>query len=255
MKHLRKIGILIIAVIMAAAVAVGICVVYAVRNVNMTFLNYSDSQETSSSEMLAIKESVLEKVRGRVISSVGEEDVASCLDDGYFLESFEKVYPCTINITVQQRREVYSVFDGENYSTYDETGKFMRTAENGLNFFDGAPNLILEGTNGEEDIKEVAAVCAIFKSYSENSALRSALEKVTLSKSQTSIAVDSDKIVFGFWCGISIEIQDYTKYTSEKISKAYKYFKELSPEQKLKGRIYCLIDENGEFVTTYNANA
>ena len=135
MKHLRKIGILIIAIIIAAAVAVGICVIYAVRNVNVTLLSYPDEEANLNSEILAVKEEVLKKMRGRVISSISEEDVSLCLDDDYFLESFEKVYPCTINITVQQRREVFAVYDGdnENYSVYDDSGKFLRTAEDNRN--------------------------------------------------------------------------------------------------------------------------
>ncbi len=255
MKYLRKIGILIIAVIMVAAVAVGICVVYAVRNVNVTYLSYSDGENDADSEIRSIKESVLQKVRGRVISSVGEEDVLSCLDDDLYLESFEKVYPCTVNIIVRQRREVYAVFDGENYSTYDDGGKFMNVSESNVNSFDGAPNVILEGTQGEDDVKAVAAVCAVFKSEENFGSLRSAVEKVTLRKSQSSVSSDSDKIIFSLWCGLSIEIQDYGKYTSEKISKAYKHFCNLSSEQKLKGRIYSYADGNGELKVTYDANA
>ena len=91
MKHLRKIGILIIAIIIAAAVAVGICVIYAVRNVNVTLLSYPDEEANLNSEILAVKEEVLKKMRGRVISSISEEDVSLCLDDDYFLESFENI--------------------------------------------------------------------------------------------------------------------------------------------------------------------
>ena len=134
MKHLRKIATLIIAVIMVAAIAVGIGVIYAVRNVNVTFLSYAD--DNAETKILTVKESVLSNCRGRLISSISEEDVSSVLADDCFLESFEKVLPCTINITVQQRREVFTVFDGETYSTYDDVGKFMRTAEKNENSYD-----------------------------------------------------------------------------------------------------------------------
>ncbi|MDE6667329.1 MAG: hypothetical protein K2K38_03150 [Clostridia bacterium] len=262
MKHLRKIGILIIAIIMVAAIAVGICVVYAVRNVNVTFSSYSDDEETSTSKIIAIKEKVLEKVRGRVISSISEEDVSSCLDDDYgdyYLESFEKVYPCTINITVQQRREVFAVYDGEKYSVYDDSGKFLRVSESNVNSCDPAPNLIIEGVNSEDEIKEVASICSVFKTSFKDpesqGALRKVVEKVTLKKSQTSISVDSDRIIFSLWCGLSIEIQDYQKYTVEKISKAYKRFCSLSQEEQLKGRIYSFEYEGEEIKVEYNANA
>ena len=89
MKHLRKIGILIIAVIIVAAIAVGICVIHAVRNVNVTLLSYPDNEENINSEILDVKKSVLNKISGRVISSVSEENVSSCLSENYYLESFE----------------------------------------------------------------------------------------------------------------------------------------------------------------------
>lgn len=254
MKHLRKIGILIISVIMVAAIAVGICIIYAVRNVNVTVSSYSNGEEDSNSKITAIKEIVLKKVRGRVISSVNEDDVASCLADGYgdyYLESFEKIYPCTVNITVQQRREVFAVYDGRSYSVYDDSGKFLRVSENNVNPYDDSPNLIIDGVNDEDEIKEVAAVCSIFKSCTENgSSLRTLVEKVTLYKSQATTSFDI--VTFKLRCGLSIEIWDYSKFTDEKISKAYEEFGILSPEQKLKGSIISRIDENGNFYAGYS---
>lgn len=251
MKHLRKIATLIIAVIMVAAIAVGIGVIYAVRNVNVTFLSYAD--DNAETKILTVKESVLSNCRGRLISSISEEDVSSVLADDCFLESFEKVLPCTINITVQQRREVFTVFDGETYSTYDDIGKFMRTAEKNENSYDGAPNLIITGTDGDNDIKTVAAVCAIFKSEENFGSLRAAVKQVELYKSQTTITTDSDRLTFRLWSGLSIEIRDFTQHTAEKIKKAFKLFDRLEPEQTLRGCIYCLADVNAE--ATYNPNA
>ena len=251
MKHLRKIGILIIAIIMVAAIAVGICVVYAVRNVNVTLLSTDADEENFNSKIQSVKQGVLDKVRGRVISSVNEDDVSSCLEDDYYLESFEKVYPCTINITVQQRREVFAVYDGENYSAYDESGKFLRVSESNVNSRDGAPNLIIEGADSDADIKEVASVCAIFKGCTKDkSLLRSLVEKVTLYRPQATSSFDT--VTFKLWCGLSIEIWDYSKFTSEKISKAYKLFDSLSPEQKLKGSIISRIDADGNFYAGYS---
>lgn len=252
MKHLRKIAMLIIAVIMVAAIAVGICVIYAVRNVNVTLLSYSADSEAEE-ELSGVKESVLSVCRGRLISSVNGEEVSSGLSEDYVLESFEKVLPCTLNITVRQRREVFAVYDGEIYSMYDNSGKFMRSAENNENFYDGAPNLILTGTESEEDIKEVASVCAIFQSKENFSSLRAAVRQVELYKPQATVSTAVDRITFRLWCGLSIEIRDYSRNTDEKIKKVYKLFCSLKPEQKLRGCIYCLADVNAN--ATYNPNA
>lgn len=240
MKYLGKIATVIIAIILAVLIAVGICVIYSVRNVNVTLLGYGENRAENEEEISVVKQSVMQKVRGRVISSVGEGDVYSCLDESYTLESFIRVYPCTINIIVKQRREVFAVYDGdvEIYFLYDEAGNFLRTSDKNINTGDGAPNLKVKGTESAEDIKTVAEVCAMFGSSDNFNALRSLLEEVELVKRRTSISTDNDRLIFSLWCGLNIEIQDYQMRTAEKISAAYGRFTRLANEQKQSGTVY-----------------
>lgn len=252
MKHLRKISALVIALIMVASIAIGIGVIFSVRNINVALQSYADGDENVRE---VVKQEVLSSCKGRMISAVSEEDVINCLGEGYTLESFEKVLPCTINITVRQRREAFAVLNGETYLMYDETGLLMRTAETNENAFDLSPNVILEGTETEEDVKAVAEVSEIFKSQSNFSSLRSLVDKIVFYKSRTSVSVEKDRITFYLRCGISVEINDFSQQTSEKISKAHKRFKELAGEQILSGRIYTFTNADGEVVATYNPNA
>ncbi len=254
MKHLKKIAALVLAVVMAAAVAIGIGVIFAVRNINVTLLSYTSGEDEAKNEISSLKQNVAEKCKGRVISFVSEEDVVSALDENYTLEVFEKIFPCTLNLTLKQRREVFAVEDGERFAMYDDSGSLMRYAEANINSTDDSPNVLVTGAETVGDMVTTAEICKIFQDSSNFAALRSVVESVALYKSKTNISTDKDKITFYLRSGLKIEVQDYGNAVNEKISKAYKLFCSLSGEQKLSGKIYALSDMNGETVTTYDAN-
>lgn len=252
MKFLRKTATLLITVIFIAAFAIGIGVIFSVRNVNVSLLSYEFEADSKGAydKISEIKQNILAECRGTVIMFVGEEDVLSHVDDGYVLDSFERVYPCTLNITLRQRIDTFAVEKGERYSVYDESGVYLFDCDSVINSIDEAPNIIVEGADNSSDINTIASVCALFKG--RFSSLRSSVERVKLEKAQTALA--QDKVIFVLRCGIIIEIQDYARYTAEKIGEAYREFSSLTGEQKLKGTIYCFEDLNGNIVRTYDQN-
>ena len=72
MKHVRRIAIILIAAVMAVAVAISVCVIFSVKNVNVTYIG----EQTAVTERVAkIKNNVLNKIRGTVISLVKESDI------------------------------------------------------------------------------------------------------------------------------------------------------------------------------------
>lgn len=256
MKHIRKIVALAIAVVLVAAVLIGLGVIFSVRNVNVTLLSYSCEQDSDDAQnkIAEFKGKILSEVRGTVMVFVHEDEVSAAIGDGDFvLESWEKVYPCTINVTVRERREVFAVSNGdETYSVYDETGLFLRraeTAEDAYNRVDKSPNLLIEGADNDEDIKRVADICSIFRS--KFMSLRSVAEKVVLSKAQSQL--ERDGVTFYLRCGVSIEIFDCGVLTEEKIEAGYNEFTSLSGERKLGGKIYCYAVE-GEVQANYTQN-
>ncbi|MDE7329499.1 MAG: hypothetical protein K2N30_00110, partial [Clostridia bacterium] len=93
MKYLRQIAVLVSSAIFVIAVAIGVCVIFSLRNVNITYVNYGrdDAEQTISQ----IKNKVLEKFEGSVISFIEKGEVESCIGDSYVMVSFEKVMPCT----------------------------------------------------------------------------------------------------------------------------------------------------------------
>lgn len=249
MKYVRQISVAIIALVLVAAIAIGTCVIFSVRNVNVSYIGYGEDGDAENAA--AVKSSVLERFRGSLISYVDEEGVRECIAEDYALTGFEKKYPCTVNITVKVRRETFSVKDGESYKVYDGDGRFMRRSETFINSADNSPNVILEGADGDADVAAAAGVCALFAE--EFSSLRSAVEVARLSKAVSSVG--SDKFVFVLRCGLCVEISDYNKSAREKIAKAAEVFSRLTGEQKLGGVIYGYETQEGAIKATYNKNA
>ncbi len=254
MKYLRKLTLAAISVIMLASVIIGICIIFAVRNVNVTLLSYSykaDSQEAVLKNG-EFKTKILGKIKGSLISFVDEDTVSSAVGSGeYVLESIEKVYPCTVNVVVRERREVFAQQSGEAYRIYDEEGGYLRTDESFLGKADGAPNVIIHGADNDDDVKIIAALCNEFKN--KFSSLRSVVEDINLKKAQSRL--ETDKIIFRMRCGVNIEIHDYGYLSAEKIEAGFNKFTNLSGEQKLGGRIYCYVTGEEQVTATYNPKA
>lgn len=247
MKYLRKIVALLIAVVLAAAIAVGLGVIFAVRNVNVTLVSYSfeENGEQAKAHITKFKTQISDKVRGTLIGFVGEEDISSAIEDTQFVvDGYEKVYPCTLNVTVRERKETFSVQSGETFAVYDEHGTFVRTSTK------SEPSCVLvEGASDAVGIKQVASVASIFKA--QFSSLRTITEKITLTKASSQF--QSEKISFHLRCGITVEIHDYNVLISEKIAAAYSKFTSLPGEYKLGGTIYSL-SVAGTVTATYDQN-
>lgn len=253
MKYVRKIAFLLIATLMVASVALGMCIAFSVRNVNVSYLHYANDGEESTllaeAVIARVKNTILDGCQGSLISSVDEDTVKSCVGTDYVLESFEKIYPCTINVRIRERREVYAVKYGDEYKIYDSDGVLLRIDAENVNAFDGAPDVVLTGTRNEEDVKELAQLGALFEK--NFSALRSAVEELKIIKEQSSLA--KDRYCFVLRCGLTVELRDLVS-AEDKIVRAKNEFSKLSGEQKLGGKIYCYTTEDGRVLASYTAN-
>lgn len=251
MKYIRKIAWLIIIVVFLASLATGVGIVLAVKNVNVTLISYTydgDSDEAVD-EIASYKERFLNEMRGTIISFVDESAAQTVLDGSvYTLVSFEKKFPCTIDITISERREVYCSLEGGKYSVYDEYGGYLRTAadfEGAFNPVDNAPNVIISGAQSDEDIGLVAYIGGLFES--NFAPLRSTVESIKLEKSQSQYV--KSRIIFYLRCGLTVEVQEYEDLAAEKLAKAYGVFVSLSGEDKLGGIIYSFGSVEGASAT------
>lgn len=242
MKYLRKIIWLVIAVTLLAAVIIGVGVIFSVKNVNVTLKSYSYSawdemteerESEARAEIDAIKNIVIKKYGGKLISYVDNDELAASLSDTlYILESCEKVYPCTLNITVKERREVFYISDGtETFSTYDSLGVLMRSGlkeEDAVNNIDKAPNIFITGVTSDAQIKSIANIASVFAE--KFSSLRSIVKRIELQARQ-------GNMIFRLRCGIVVHVTDYVVVTEAKIHAVYNKFMSLSGEEKLSGTI------------------
>ena len=248
MKYLRKIIYTIIAVAFIASLVIGVGIVFAVKNVNVSLNCYSyvDGDEQATEEIAEYKQKILKKVRGTVIYFVSDDDIAGVIDGEYSLESVKKIYPCTINVTLKERKETFSVAlpDGR-YALYDESGMLLDNSSFERNDFDVA----LEIKSGES-VEKAAVLCSVFKG--KFSAFRSMVKSVVVESATFESKPYENAITFNLRCGVSIEIRDYNKNYQEKINSVYTYFESLSSDKKAKGKIICTMTGGGELNTFHS---
>ncbi len=245
MKFIRKIVTLFITVVFLASVAIGLGVIYAVRNVNVTLISYAEDETAAKENIAKIKSDILGGVRGTVISLINEEKLAKTVEgDKYVIESLQKVYPCTLNITVRERVELFACHDGEIINIYDERGTFTRTVagDDETAAEEIAKLVILENAKTPADFESVAAACSAFKK--QFSSFGSICDKVILSRAQAQLA--TDRITFVLKSGLKIELQDFGVFTEAKAKAAYLKFEDLSGAQKLEGTIFSFAPTDSE---------
>ncbi|MDE6597259.1 MAG: hypothetical protein K2K60_01295 [Clostridia bacterium] len=237
MKYLRKIVALVIGVVFFAALVIGIGMIYAVKNINVTMVTYADDCSASYAEA---KKS-LSKFKGESILFVSTSDVAKAVaDSNYTVASCKKKYPCTLNITLKERLETFAVASGEEeyriYNMYDNDGKYLRGIETNANINDGSPNLILNKVSAEK-IPEVAAIAGSFKEIFGS--LRSLVSSINLDVN-SQIDDYTEKLFFNLHSGLVIEMDDYTDSPYEKLQAAFPKFAKLTDREKLGGtlRVY-----------------
>jgi len=245
MKYLRKTVLLLIVVVLLASVIIGAGVILSVRNVNVTLIGNSfeaDGAEAHA-EIKNYKEKFSRKVKGSLMFFVGESDVTELVDGNvYEIESFTKVYPCTLNITLRERSETFATAlkDG-GYSIYDYNGKYLTFKENNVNGLDGAPDFLLEGTENEEELLKLISVSHDFKSAF--SSLRGTAKKAVFTKAR--VQTEKDKVTFYLHGGLKIEVLDCNENPKEKLTAAQSVYSALNAESRLKGTIFCSYSEGG----------
>ena len=248
MKYVRKIVALLIGVVFFASLIIGLGVIFAVRNINVTLITYANDY---SADYDAAKEK-LKGFKGESIVFIETDDIVKTFSDSaYVVESCTKKYPATINVVLKQRLESFAIFVGGLYSMYDSDGEFLRRSINNENIVDASPNVEL--TMPVEKIKEVAKIAGEFKS--NFNALRSILSSISLDENEN---VDGyvEKLIFHLRSGVVVQIDDYKNNSAEKIEAAFKKYENLTDRQKLSGKIrsYKIGGESGVINADYSAN-
>lgn len=227
MKHVRKVMAVGLAIIFLIALVIGTGVILSVRNVNVSFKEYSGNY---TDEYAATRKN-FDKLKGSGLLFIDDDDIYGKVtsNDVFAVESYEKKFPCTINIVLRERIETFTYKTDSGYSVYDERGKLMRADETeNKNSVDGSPNVLLSCAEGE--IEALASLCAEFnKNFG---ALRRMVESVETS-AFPGIQVADIKLYSGF----TITVLDWKGSGAAKIKKAFDRYSEMSEYDKINGEI------------------
>ncbi len=146
--------------LLVAVVAAGLNIVFTVTLVDARFTLLSDAGDREADELREKFDGYLGKSTTFLDLSDLEAEVAAypCLR----LVSAEKKYPSTIEVRVEERREMFAVRGEDGYSVYDDTGVFLYRGENTNRT--GGSNIELVGF-GEIDAPSDLSVQALFTLY------------------------------------------------------------------------------------------
>ncbi len=233
MKYIRKVMAVGLAIIFLIALVIGAGVMLSVRNVNVSFIEYSGDY----AEEYAQTRSNFNKLKGSGLLFIDDGDIYGKVSatDVLAVESYEKKFPCTVNIVLRERIETFTVKNDAGYAVYDERGKLIKSTENEpVNTVDGCPNVVLECK--ESDIEEIAVLCSAFKENffeeDEPKAFRRLVESVKTEKFPGLQIVD-----ITLNSGLKITMHDWKTSGVQKIRKAYEEYKTLNEYQRLGGTI------------------
>lgn len=231
MKYIRKVMAAGLAIVFLIALVIGAGVILSVRNVNVSFIEYSGEY----SEEYAQTRSNFNKLKGSGLLFIDDGDVYGKVEhkEIFAVESYEKKFPCTVNIVLRERIETFTVKNSSDYSVYDERGKHIRNTESQpLNTVDRCPNILLEC--GESETEEVAALCEEIKNNffkeEEPKALRRLVKSVKTDERLGFIDVTLNS-------GLVISVYDWKISGAQKIKKAYEKYESLNEYQRICGTI------------------
>ncbi len=246
MKYIRKAIVLVLAAVFIAAVAIGLSVIFAVRNINVFSAGYQSSAQNggSSKEFSAAVEKIqssLSSFEGKAIAGVKEADISSAVNSSGYAEyvSWEVIYPCTINVTVRERLEVFSVpsEDGKTFTVLDKDCKPMAVKATNSNNLDGSPNVLV--TVPEEDYPLVSSLADMFGE--KFLSVRAFAESIGIQRG----TVEEDSLFIRLRCGLTMEIRDYKNNAEAKAEALVSAFENMADYLKLGGTMYCISTESG----------
>lgn len=228
MNHVRRVMAVVSAIIFLIALVIGTGVILSVRNVNVTFLDYSGLYAEEYSQT----RTNFDGLKGSGMVFIKDEDINSKVShkDVFVVESYKKIYPCTVNVVLRERVETFALKTTAGYKIYDEEGKLMRTvnADKYTNAVDGCPDV--EIIADEDSVKELAALSGYFaQAFGPVRRLVSSLEV----RKYFEFNIAS----FNLRSGLSVSIIEWRKNGEAKVEKAYEIYSSLTESQQKGGSI------------------
>lgn len=247
MKYIRRVMAAGLAIVFLIALVIGTGVILSVRNVNVSFIEYSGNYR----DEYELTRENFNKLKGSSLLFINEDSVTSKViqTNLFAVESYEKKFPCTVDITLRERIERFALKTDNCYKIYDDRGDLLKTISDlekqPTNGLDNCPDVILEVS--EEQVKAVAELMGYFDEYF--GPVRRLAEKVTVRK-----YLELQIATVTFRSGMTLSISEWFNNAKEKVERAGAVYSELSDAQKIKGSI-TVVDgrENADPVARYSA--
>jgi hypothetical protein len=232
MNYVRRFTALLLAIIFCAALIIGLGVILAVKNVNVEYIDYSGN---FISEYESVAKN-FDDIKGSNLLFLSEDDVNKQLISSQYIKvlSFEKVFPCTVNITLKERVEAYAINSQGEYDMYDTDGVYVRTAKNNINNLDAqsdaSPNILVSCS--QEGILNVAEAGNYFKN--NFGGLRKYISTITIEDDDFQ---NIHTMTFSLHSGVKIVLIDYSVNVMQKMQCVYEIYEGLTENQKCSGAI------------------
>ncbi len=236
MKYVRKVMAVGLAIIFLIALVIGTGVILSVRNVNVSFIEYSGEY----SEEYAATRANFNKLKGSGLLFIDDDDIYGKVTatDVLAVESYEKKFPCTVNIVIRERIETFTYKTDAGYSVYDERGKLIGNHDSEpKNTVDGCPNVVLDCK--ADEIEELAKLCSVFKDNF------GAMRRLVLSV-ETDKFPGANVVYITLNSGLKVTVRDWKNSGSQKIKMAFGVYDGLSEYEKLRGTIMVKGGKDGE---------
>lgn len=227
-----------LAIVFCIAIVIGTGIILSVRNVNVVYIDYSGKY--TEVEYAATKEN-LNKLKGSGLLFIDDDDVYGKVSatDVLAVESYEKRFPCTVNVVIRERIECFTLKTENGYTVYDNYGKEIRSvdAETApVNTLDGCPNVVFECLPAE--VEELAAVCRYFED--NFGSLRRLVSGVSAKK-----YLELQIATITLRSGVTVSISEWKTAAERKVKKAYETYATLSDNQRAGGTITVIDGRDG----------
>ena len=246
MKYIRKVMAIGLAIIFLIALVIGTGIILSVRNVNVTYIDSSGKR----SEQYEVTRNNLNKLKGSGLLFIDDNDVAEKISSPEYIavESYEKKFPCTVDVVLRERVETFACKNEIGYSVYDEKGKLIKTTVDDFapaNEIDGCPDIIVEAEQPDQ-IESIAAMCGYF---GDNfGSLRRLVQSVAANR-----YLDIKIATITLRTGLTISLSEWQSSTEQKIRRAYEIYARLDDAERIKGSITVVDGTDAGPVARYSA--
>ncbi len=253
MKLKKSLSIVIVALFIIVAVFSFIGL-FSVKKINATF---SVSENTD----VAPLQERLDEFLDKNILFVNEEDVYKALEDFHYMEivSVDKQFPNVINVTVNERREIYYVDYNDNYLIMADDGFVLRTETKTDEIIEGRDKILLsldsvnviDATIGKYIKTDRDELINTVFEMAKSVNLTDCIKKVTVFY----LGEDYNNVTFGTHTGVNIVIEEPEDDGKKKAVEGFTaYDKQLSDYIKMFDTITVNKTEQGVVKVTWTEN-